>query len=63
MGPYAQDWYSLFPSGKPNLVIETMDLDGVALSAIKGLNTKIKLQEKEIIDLKEKIAILLEKIK
>lgn len=36
-GPMAQDWHELFPSRKPQDVIDTQDLDGVALAAIKEL--------------------------
>jgi hypothetical protein len=37
----AQDWHAAFPSAKDPLTIDTMDLDGVALAAIKGLAARV----------------------
>jgi len=45
MGPMAQDWHQLFPSTKDPLKIDTMDLDGVALSAIKALLERVRSLE------------------
>ena len=36
-GPMAQDWHELFPSKKDGRRIDTLDLDGISLAAIKGL--------------------------
>ena len=36
-GPVAQDWHAAFPSAKDPLRIDTMDLDGITLAAVKGL--------------------------
>ena len=45
-GPTAEDWHRLFPSpGKDPRAIDTMDLDGVALAAIKGLLDLVRRQE------------------
>ena len=44
-GPVAQDWYEHFPTKKDQLRIETMDLDGVALSAVKGLLGRLNKME------------------
>src|SRR5690606_491217 len=44
-GPTAQDWHNLFPSSKDNLKIDTVDLDGITLSALKGLLQKVKDQD------------------
>lgn len=44
IGPMAQDWHPLFPNGKDQLKIETIDFDGVALASIKGLYAKVKAQ-------------------
>jgi hypothetical protein len=41
IGPVAQDWHSIFRSSKNPLVIETMDLDGVALATIKSLASRL----------------------
>jgi hypothetical protein len=40
-GPMAQDWHRQFPSGKNPLTIDTMDLDGITLAALKGLSIKV----------------------
>lgn len=47
-GPTAQDWHSLFPSGKDPLKIDTMDIVGIAISAIKGLTKKVDDLERRI---------------
>jgi hypothetical protein len=49
-GPMAQDWHILFPSDKDPLTIDTMDLDGVSLAAIKGLSTIVRKQDAQIKD-------------
>lgn len=36
-GPMAQDWHALFPSNKDRLRIDTGDLDGVAIAAVREL--------------------------
>jgi hypothetical protein len=54
-GPVAQEWNQLFETKKNKLKIDTLDLDGVSLSAIKGLYQLVKSQQKEIDELKEKI--------
>jgi trimeric autotransporter adhesin len=43
-GPVAQEWHALFPSGKDPLRIDTLDLDGISLAAIKGLSALAKEQ-------------------
>lgn len=42
VGPMAQDWHRLFPSAKDPLRIDTMDLDGVKLAAIRELATRVR---------------------
>jgi len=54
-GPVAQDWHTLFPSEKDPLRIDTMDLDGITLSALKGLLSVVNSQRVEIDNLKNKI--------
>jgi hypothetical protein len=44
-GPMAQDWHSLFPSKKDPLRIDTLDLDGITLAAVKGLLDRVKILE------------------
>lgn len=41
-GPMAQDWHRLFPSAKDPLRIDTMDLDGVKLAAIRELAARVR---------------------
>jgi hypothetical protein len=51
-GPMAQDWHAQFVSDKDPLRIDTMDLDGVALAAIKELITEVRDLRAEIMSLK-----------
>lgn len=48
MGPMAQDFYAAFGVGPDDKHISTVDVDGVALAAIQGLNRKLedKLEQK-----------------
>ena len=59
----AQDWHELFPTNKDKLSIETMDIDGITLSGLKGLIEKMRKQEEEIKELKEEIKEIKKKIK
>jgi hypothetical protein len=45
-GPMAQDWHAAFPSAKDPLMIDTMDLDGVTLAAVKGLAARVRAQDR-----------------
>jgi len=47
-GPTAQDWHRLFPSSKDPLTIDTLDLDGVALAAIRELAQVVRRQGERI---------------
>ena len=47
-GPMAQDWHALFPSSKNPLTIDTQDLDGITLSALKGLLHRVKELEAKV---------------
>ena len=42
IGPMAQDFYAAFNVGPDDKHIATVDADGVALAAIKGLNEKVE---------------------
>jgi len=48
IGPMAQDFHAAFGLGRDNRYISTLDTDGVALSAIKGLVEEIKLRDEKI---------------
>ncbi len=44
MGPTAQDFYAAFKLGDSDTMINNTDAKGVALAAIKGLNTKLETE-------------------
>jgi hypothetical protein len=52
MGPMAQDFYAAFGLGGGNTTITSIDPEGVALAAIKGLNQKLEEQKRENAELK-----------
>ena len=56
IGPTAQDFKSAFGVGESETGITTVDADGVALAAIKGLVEELKVRDKEIAELKTKSA-------
>ena len=62
VGPMAQDFHAAFGLGAHQTAIATVDADGVALAAIKGLNQKLEdqLREKDakISALEERLAKL-----
>jgi trimeric autotransporter adhesin len=58
MGPMAQDFYSAFGLGEDNLHITSIDEDGVALAAIKGLNERITRRSREIDALQQEVTQL-----
>jgi hypothetical protein len=59
IGPMAQDFYALFNVGEDNKRISSIDPSGVALAAIKALNTKVDEQQQLI----EKLLIELNALK
>jgi hypothetical protein len=52
IGPMAQDFYSAFRIGEDKRHITTIDEDGVALAAIKGLAIELEHKKRELADLK-----------
>jgi hypothetical protein len=52
IGPVAQDFFAAFGLGEDERHIATVDEEGVALTAIKGLNQKLEAKEVEIQRLK-----------
>jgi len=42
IGPMAQDWHSAFPLNKDDKAIDTADMHGVSIAAIKGLVEELK---------------------
>ena len=55
MGPMAQDFAAAFGLGETPRGINTVDSEGVALAAIKGLNAKVEEQQREIAELTERV--------
>lgn len=56
IGPMAQDFYAAFGLGHGETTISTLDPNGVALSAIKGLGTQVEDLRRQIRDLEEALA-------
>jgi len=55
IGPIAEDWASAFPLGGRDTQVSVMDVGGVALTAIQGLNVKIEELEAEKAGLRAEI--------
>lgn len=58
VGPVAQDFHSAFGLGSSERKISTVDADGIAMAAIKGLNEIVAEKDTEIADLKSRVASL-----
>lgn len=58
MGPTAQDFYAAFEVGEDDKHLATIDLDGVALAAIQGLNQVVEEQDAAIAALSARVAEL-----
>ena len=58
IGPMAQDFYRLFQLGQNDRIIQSVDIDGVILSAIQGLGHSLYETEKS----DESITVLASKI-
>jgi len=61
IGPVAQDFHAAFAVGEDDRHITTVDADGVALAAIKGLHELVKEKDAEIAAQKGEIAALKER--
>lgn len=62
IGPVAQDFAKAFKVGYDNKTIATVDADGVALAAIKGLNQIVQEKNAEIATLKREMAAIKKKL-
>jgi len=69
IGPMAQDFHGAFGLGRDNKHISTLDADGVALSALKGLITELQerkersaAQAKRLAELEAELRALREKV-
>ncbi len=58
MGPMAQDFHAAFGLGGNDKTIGTIDADGVALAAIKGLHEIVQEKDAKISSLESRIAAL-----
>jgi len=58
LGPMAQDFHAAFGLGNDDLSIAPMDATGVALAAIKELNSLVREKEKRIAELEARISAL-----
>lgn len=57
-GPMAQDFYAAFGLGESDLLINSVDMDGINLAAIKALETRSTRQEARIAELEARNAAL-----
>ena len=55
VGPMAQDFHAAFGLGTDDKHIATVDADGVALAAIKGLNQKVEVRSQKSEDRMQKL--------
>lgn len=62
IGPTAQDFKAAFGVGESETGITTVDADGVALAAIKGLVEELKERDKTIEELKAKLQAVEERL-
>ena len=53
MGPMAQDFYDAFGLGNDSAMIGTSDMDGVLLSAVQGMHSKVLELEGQISKVEE----------
>jgi len=58
IGPIAQDFHALFPLGGSDTMIDSGDLQGVALAAIQGLHKIVKEKNAKISSLEARIEAL-----
>lgn len=58
LGPTAQDFHAAFALGPDDKHLASLDSGGVALAAIQGLDELVREKEKEITDLKARLAAL-----
>jgi hypothetical protein len=56
IGPMAQDFAAAFEVGADNRKIHPVDMNGVALAAIKALKAEVDRQAAEIAELKERLS-------
>lgn len=57
-GPMAQDFYAAFRLGESDLLINSVDMDGINLAAVKALEARSTRQQARIAELEERLARL-----
>ena len=62
LGPTAQDFYQAFALGNDDKSIASLNLEGVALAAIKGLNQLVEEKDSKIEAQKQAIEALREEL-
>jgi hypothetical protein len=62
MGPMAQDLYAAFGVGESDKMINSIDIDGVNLAAVRALSDRTLKQQEEIDSLKKQNAELLARL-
>jgi hypothetical protein len=63
IGPTAEDFHDAFGLGARSTHIGTVDIDGVALAAIQGLNARLEAKERELSAQRAAIDALTEKLR
>lgn len=58
IGPMAQDFKAAFYPGRDDKSITTLEMDGVELAAIQGLNERLKEKDAQLAALEERLAAL-----
>ncbi|MFL5891590.1 MAG: tail fiber domain-containing protein [Solirubrobacterales bacterium] len=58
IGPMAQDFYRTFGVGEDRRHIDSIDADGVALAAIKGLNRQLRVERRRTARLRMRVSAL-----
>ncbi len=62
LGPMAQDFFAAFGLGQDNKMVASINLEGVALAAIQGLNAKVEEKDTRIAALERAMLKLQEQI-
>ena len=62
IGPTAQDWHAALPLNDSDTTINTADMHGVSLAAIKGLVEELKDRDKAIEEMQSELKALREKV-
>ena len=62
IGPMAQDFFKAFNMGYDDKTIATVDADGVAFAAIKGLNELLREKDEQILKLQRDITAIKKKL-